>query len=45
MAFEFKLPELGEGLAEGEIVKWDVKPGDDIKEDCLLYTSDAADEL
>ena len=25
MAFEFKLPELGEGLAEGEIVKWDEK--------------------
>ena len=36
MAFEFKLPELGEGLAEGEIVKWDVKPGDDIKEDDTL---------
>ncbi len=39
MAFEFKLPELGEGLAEGEIVKWDVKPGDDIKEytPCLKF--------
>lgn len=36
MAFEFKLPELGEGLAEGEIVKWDVKPSDDIKEDDTL---------
>ena len=36
MAFEFKLPELGEGLAEGEIVKWDVKPGDEIKEDDTL---------
>jgi len=32
MAFEFRLPDLGEGLTEGEIVKWLVKPGDPIAE-------------
>ncbi|MBM7543604.1 pyruvate dehydrogenase E2 component (dihydrolipoamide acetyltransferase) [Weissella beninensis] len=33
MAFEFKLPELGEGLHEGEIASWLVKEGDHIEED------------
>ncbi|HIX71341.1 MAG TPA: dihydrolipoyllysine-residue acetyltransferase [Candidatus Enterococcus stercoravium] len=36
MAYQFKLPDIGEGIAEGEIVKWFVKAGDTIKEDDTL---------
>ncbi|EOL43866.1 dihydrolipoyllysine-residue acetyltransferase [Enterococcus phoeniculicola] len=36
MPFQFKLPDIGEGIAEGEIVKWFVKPGDTINEDDTL---------
>lgn len=31
--FEFKLPDIGEGVTEGEIVKWLVKPGESIHKD------------
>lgn len=34
--FEFKLPDLGEGVMEGELVKWHVKEGDTVKEDDTL---------
>lgn len=34
--FEYRMPELGEGLHEGEIVTWHVKPGDTIKEDDII---------
>ncbi len=32
-ANEIRLPELGEGVTEGELVKWLVKPGDSVKPD------------
>ncbi len=37
MAFQFRLPDIGEGIHEGEIVKWFVKPGDKIQEDDVLF--------
>lgn len=36
MAFQFRLPDIGEGIHEGEIVKWFVKPGDKVQEDDVL---------
>ncbi len=45
---ELKLPELGEGVHEGELVKWRVKPGDQVKDDqvlCEIMTDKATIEL
>lgn len=36
MALEFKFPDVGEGIVEGEILKWHVKEGDEIKEDQIM---------
>lgn len=36
MAYEFKLPDLGEGLTEAEIARWLVAEGDEIEEDAPL---------
>ncbi len=45
---DLKLPELGEGVHEGELVKWRVKVGDLVKDDqvvCEIMTDKATVEL
>jgi len=45
---QFKLPELGEGVHEGELIKWKVKPGDSVKYDqplCEIMTDKATVEI
>ena len=32
MSYEFKFPDIGEGLTEGEVVRWKVKEGEEVKE-------------
>jgi pyruvate dehydrogenase E2 component (dihydrolipoamide acetyltransferase) len=36
MPIELKLPDVGEGIAEGEVVRWLVAEGAEVKEDDLL---------
>jgi pyruvate dehydrogenase E2 component (dihydrolipoamide acetyltransferase) len=36
MTYEFKFPDVGQGITEGEVVKWLVKLGDTVKEDQVL---------
>mgnify|MGYP001574185736 CR=1 FL=1 len=45
---ELKLPELGEGVHEGELIKWKVKVGDLVRDDqpvCEIMTDKATVEL
>ena len=45
---EFKLPEMGEGVVEGELVSWLVKPGDQVTTDqpiCEVMTDKATIEV
>src|SRR5690625_3263712 len=48
MAFEFKLPDIGEGIHEGEILKWFIAEGDKIEEDdplCEVQNDKAVVEI
>lgn len=36
MSYVFKLPDIGEGIHEGEIVKWFIEEGKEVKEDDTL---------
>jgi len=38
VTFEFRLPDIGEGVAEGEVVRWFVKVGDRVREDDPLVS-------
>jgi len=48
MPFVFELPEIGEGVVEGEVVAWKVKVGDKIAKDqpfCEIMTDKATVEI
>jgi pyruvate dehydrogenase E2 component (dihydrolipoamide acetyltransferase) len=38
VSFDFKLPDIGEGVAEGEVVQWFVKEGETVREDQPLVS-------
>jgi 2-oxoisovalerate dehydrogenase E2 component (dihydrolipoyl transacylase) len=42
---EFRLPDVGEGLVEAEIVSWKVKPGDTVKLNDTIVEIETAKSL
>lgn len=34
--FVLTMPDVGEGVAEAELVEWNIKPGDPVHEDMVL---------
>jgi 2-oxoisovalerate dehydrogenase E2 component (dihydrolipoyl transacylase) len=42
---EFRLPDVGEGLVEAEIVSWKVKPGDSVKVNDVIVEIETAKSL
>lgn len=45
MAFEFPLPDVGEGLTEADIVSWKVAPGDEVTVNQILVEIETAKSL
>ena len=48
MRFEFRLPDVGEGITESEVLVWHVAPGQDVREDqvlCEIETDKATVEI
>ena len=44
-ANEFRLPDLGEGLEEADLIEWNVHPGQQVKEDDILAKMETAKAL
>ncbi len=44
-ALQFKLPDVGEGLTEAEVVSWKVKPGDTVKVNDIIVEIETAKSL
>ena len=42
MLKEFKLPDVGEGLTEADIVAWHVKPGDPVEDGQIIVEIETA---
>ncbi|MDQ1668795.1 MAG: hypothetical protein QOE40_856, partial [Actinomycetota bacterium] len=42
---QFKLPDVGEGLTEAEIVSWKVKPGDTVQVNEIVVEIETAKSL
>src|SRR6516225_6515317 len=42
MLREFKLPDVGEGLTEADIVAWHVKPGDQVEDGQIIVEIETA---